>query len=89
MPVANNMVRFIVEDNGIGIDPEYHEQIFLMFKRLHSAKAYKGTGIGLAICKKIVQRHGGQIGVKSESGKGAAFWFTLPSSATSSHEQSS
>jgi len=76
--VTNNMVKFAVEDNGIGIDPQYHEQIFLMFKRLHSAAAYKGTGIGLSICKKIVQRHGGEIGVKSELGKGSAFWFTLP-----------
>lgn len=74
----NNMVRFAVEDNGIGIDAQYHEQIFLMFKRLHSAKTYKGTGIGLAICKKIVQRHGGEIGVSSEAGKGTTFWFTLP-----------
>ncbi len=75
---TNSMVKFSVEDNGIGIDPQYHEQIFLMFKRLHSTAAYKGTGIGLSICKKIVQRHGGEIGVKSELGKGTAFWFTLP-----------
>lgn len=85
--VTNNMIKFSVEDNGIGIDPQYHEQIFLMFKRLHSSAAYKGTGIGLSICKKIVQRHGGEIGVKSELGKGSAFWFTLPSFGNSSTQK--
>lgn len=86
-PAPNNMVRFAVEDNGIGIDPQYHEQIFLMFKRLHSARTYKGTGIGLAICKKIVQRHGGEIGVKSEEGKGTTFWFTLPALDTAASDR--
>jgi len=76
--IRNNMVRFYVEDNGIGIDPAYYEQIFIMFKRLHSLKHYRGTGIGLAICKKIAQLHGGEIGIHLSSDKGTTFWFTLP-----------
>ena len=73
-----NMVRFYVQDNGIGIDPAYYEKVFIMFKRLHSPKSYRGTGIGLAICKKIVQLHGGEIGIHSNADKGTTFWFTLP-----------
>ena len=72
--------KFAVTDNGIGIDPEYQKQIFEVFKRLHTREEYPGSGIGLSVSQKIIRRHGGNIWVESELGKGSTFYFTIPHS---------
>lgn len=73
--------RFCVQDNGIGIDAQFHERVFGMFQRLNGPARYAGSGIGLALCQRIVERHGGRIWVESKPEQGAAFCFTLPDHA--------
>ncbi|HEY3249721.1 MAG TPA: ATP-binding protein, partial [Ignavibacteria bacterium] len=74
----DNMWKFGVKDNGIGIEQWFSERIFIVFQKLHDHRKYPGSGIGLALCKRVVEKHGGKIWFESEVGKGTTFFFTFP-----------
>ncbi|HYH45719.1 MAG TPA: ATP-binding protein, partial [Thermoanaerobaculia bacterium] len=79
----------VVEDNGIGFDEKYLDRIFTVFQRLHGRDVYEGTGIGLAVCRKIAERHGGSITARSQPGAGATFLVTLPLRQVQTSQESS
>ncbi len=83
----NNKWVFSIKDNGIGIDSKYHDRLYNIFYRLHTKEEYPGTGIGLPICKKIIQRYGGEIWVESELGKGSTFFFTIMTKKVKNHQR--
>ncbi|HQU83309.1 MAG TPA: ATP-binding protein, partial [Pyrinomonadaceae bacterium] len=76
--IEKNYFQLVIQDNGIGFDEKYLDRIFTVFQRLHGRSEYEGSGIGLAVCRKIVERHNGQITATSEPGKGSSFIVTLP-----------
>jgi signal transduction histidine kinase len=91
-PSGDNNCRIAVEDNGIGFDEKYTDRIFTVFQRLHGRQEYEGSGIGLAVCRKIVERHQGLITARSRPGEGSCFFVTLPITQTreeNTHEISS
>jgi light-regulated signal transduction histidine kinase (bacteriophytochrome) len=82
-----DMIRVGVQDNGIGIREIHYDNIFVMFRRVDAKPEYKGSGIGLSVCKKIIERHNGKIGVVSTYGQGSTFWFTVPAAKTADVQQ--